>query len=449
MRVFDIILKDLKVMLKDKKTIGIMVIMPIIITTILGGALGGAFVQSENNHKIQIAVVKQYDVKAEKEGFINNLMNNQNLQGTGNFDMDEMEKGLEEFNIEKIIFDEFLESDEIKKIMEYQILDMKEAKEQLKNDKLSAIVIFPEEFTFNMYTNFFTPYRNNIDIEIIGDPDRYIDNQYVTGIFRGFSDSVSTMIIGKNVLFETAMENGIGIEIFEKTEEIIEDMSGIIESLNIKLKTEKVNEKEPLSGFQYYTIAMTAMFILFTAGEGGKLLLEEKDKLTYQRMTMAGVSKSKIALGKFFTIFTFALIQIGIMIAYSSLALKVDWGNPITVGIITLCVVFSIAGLGTMLAAISFKSGNYKMADVFQSIFVFMLSALGGSFLPIDMMPEFIQKLSNYIPNGAALKAYNKAMLGSGLEDIFSFLIILVVLGVVFTTIAIYFLNRKEGWKNA
>ncbi|MTI47515.1 MAG: ABC transporter permease [Firmicutes bacterium] len=446
MRVIDIIIKDLRVLLRDKKTIGIMIIMPIILITILGSALGNVFGGQDNTDKIQIAIVKEYNEVEEAEMFVESLKNNTVFQGIDQENIKDISENLKDFSMEEIIFNEFLKNEEIKEIIEYRVTNLDSAKDLLSNDEISAIVIFPENFAFDMYTNFATPFRNEVSIQILEHPEGYIDNQIVEGIFKGFTDKVSTMVIGKNVFIETMMENGFQLEALNKMDMIMESMSDILDSSSIALKEVNVNKNEPLSGFQYYTIAITSMFILFVAGEGAKLLLEEKDNLTYQRMAIAGTQKSKIVIGKFCTILVFALLQIGIMIAYSAVVLGVEWGNPSLVVLITLCAGFTMAGLGTVLAAVSYRIGNYKMADVFQG-FIFIFAIFGGSFMPVDVLPSFIKPLSNFVPNGLTLKLYQKVMLGSGMNDILIYLIVLLAMAVGFTLIAVFILNGEERWK--
>ncbi len=448
MKVIDIILKDLKVLLTDKKTIGIMILMPVIITTILGAALSNMFSIDENKEQITIAVVKEYDYGKEVDLFINTLQSEQFSQNMNGSQMMNITEQIMKFNMEEMFFKNFLENEDIKGILNYKVIEKEEAKSLLDQNKISSIVILPDKFIYDMYMNFSTPFRNEIYIEVIGGSANYIHNQIVEGIMKGFSEKVSSLIIGKNVYLQIGTAEGIDMSTLFSYKNVIDDISKTLESANITLKTEKVNRKKPLSSFQFYAAAMTAMYILFTAGEGGKLLLEEKENLTYQRMAVAGVSKNKVVLGKYFTIFSFALLQITIMIAYSSLVLGVDWGNSILVSIITLCAAFAIAGLGTMLSAISYSCGSYKMADVFQSIIVFMLSLFGGSFMPIEVLPRIFKKTSNFIPNGVALKAYKNVMLGNGIKEILTSLLVLIAMGVIMTLISIYILKREEGWKN-
>ncbi len=453
MRVFNIIFKDLKVLLTDKKTLGLLIIMPIILTTILGAALGGTFSSDSDKRAIKIAVVKEYDFAYEKDKFMefpnNNFlfqnMNQEQLKGLETY----MENFSGEFNPEEMFFDGFLDNNDMKKMLQYQVLDLEKAKELLRNNEISSIVILPEDFIYNMYVNFFPlPYRNELDIKIINNPDNYIHSQIIEGIMNSFAETSDISIIGKVTYFETGIDEGIDMMTLSNSEEIIQSFYTIIEEAKVQIEEENVDKQKPLSSIEYYAVAMTAMFILFAAGEGAYLLLEEKDNLTYARMTVAGIPKSLIAIGKYFTIFSFTLMQILVMILYSTLVLGVDWGDKWLVALITLCTTFSIAGLGTMLASMCYKSGNYKMANAFSSILIFLLALIGGSYIPIEVLPKFMHNLSNFIPNGAALKAYNSVMLGDNIIQILPFLLSLIGMGVVFTIIAVYILNTEGGIKN-
>jgi len=187
------------------------------------------------------------------------------------------------------------------------------------------------------------------------------------------------------------------------------------------------------------------MFILFAAGQGGRMLLEEKDNLTYQRMSVAGVSKPEILSGKFITVFIIALFQIAVMIIFSDLALKVEWGDPAAVLLISITAAFAVAGLGTFIGAMTYRAGNYKMANAFENVIIQVMALLGGSFFPLDVMPEIMQKLSFLSLNGVALKAYLKILTGYHTEDILTNLLMLGASGAIFILLAVTVLKGEGG----
>ena len=449
MRIIDIVIKDLKIILSDIKATMLLIAMPLILIAILGTALKGSFIQEGNTDTIKIAVVKKYDANEEIYRFIDFLQNSSFSENIDKADINNIEAGIKDLNIDDIFTKDFLQNEEIKKILEYKITGEEDALRQLKSGEISAVLILPQDFVFNMNMNFFTPFRNNIEIKVIGHPDRYISSQIVEGIMEGFSDRISSIIIGKNAFLETAMEVGMGAKAYDEMGSVIDDITKNLEESSVDVDYIEIEGKKPITGFQYYAAGMATMFILFTAGNGGKLLLDEKKNITYQRMTIGGIQKSKIVLGKFFTIFLLSLIQMSLIIIFTSLIYKVKWGAFIYVTLITFCTAFSVAGLGMLLAAITFRNNNYKASDVYQAVIINGMAILGGSFIPIDVLPKFLQTLSNFTLNGLALKSYLSVMQGGSIGMIVSWLIGLIAIGVVLTIIAVYILWEGKGGNHA
>jgi ABC-2 type transport system permease protein len=166
-------------------------------------------------------------------------------------------------------------------------------------------------------------------------------------------------------------------------------------------------------------------------------------------MIIAGIPRFGILAGKLFTVFLIALLQISIMITFSYFALKVRWGSILPVILISLSSAFSIAGIGGALAAATYKTGNYKMAGIFETVVIQSMALLGGSFFPIDIMPSIFQKLSFLSLNGTALKAYLKIMMGYGITDVIGHIAILSGIGVLFMVLSVLILKGKGETENA
>ncbi|WP_432407620.1 ABC transporter permease [Wukongibacter sp. M2B1] len=451
MRVIDILRKDLKIILSDRKALATMILMPIILCTILSFALSGSFMGSDvgSLETFQIAIVKDYNVYEDMKKVEDSLTEGFLGLNLKDEDRKQLVRSARNLKVEEIFFDKFLGNDELKKVVEYRIEDRDTAMELLENKEVAGIVVLPENFLYDMTINFITPFRNIVDIEVIGNAEYIIGSQVTEGIVNGFTDMVSSMIIGKNVFIETTLEEGIGHTAFEDMETIINEITNNIEDLGADIDYVMLEGKEPISSFQYYAAAMGAMFILFAAGYGSRALLEEKNNMTYQRMFMAGTEKWKIVAGKFFMIFVFSFLQISIMVIYSNIVLKVKWGSIATVAIISICTMFAVAGLGTMIGAATFKAGNYKMSIAFDSVIIQVMALVGGSFIPLEILPKFMQNLSIISINGIALKSYLRAMMGYSLGDLKAYLLILLGLGILFISLAVFILRRREDIRHA
>src|SRR5690606_19608654 len=100
---------------------------------------------------------------------------------------------------------------------------------------------------------------------------------------------------------------------FDNLDQLMEGITEVMKSINVDIENVVMEGRKQVSSADYYAVGMMTMFILFAAGVGGRMLLEEKDNQTYQRMVIAGTTKLEILSGNFMTVFLISLLQISVM----------------------------------------------------------------------------------------------------------------------------------------
>ena len=125
----------------------IIIAMPVILTVILSFALGGTFASGGLSEPVKIAVVKQYDENISSEEILGSL--------EGADELPEPAKAaylaqIESFDPEEILFDGFLDSEDMQGIISYTVLDAAAAETALNDYEVSAVVYIPEGF-YNGY----------------------------------------------------------------------------------------------------------------------------------------------------------------------------------------------------------------------------------------------------------------------------------------------------------
>lgn len=451
MKVMSIIRKDLKTILSDKKALAIIIAMPLIIMIILSSALRGMFdgTGGWSIDRLNIAIVRQYDKNEDSLRFDKALKEGILARGVGKEAAEELRAAANDIDPEKIFFEDFLGSEELAKIIAYREEKEERAVEMLNNGEISAVVILPKDFIYDMKINLLTPFRNKINIRMLTHPDRSMSGQIVRSVMEAYSDSMTLVISGKNVLLETAIGHNLMEDGFKEMKETLDGITKVIEGIRTDMYSIEAKERKAVQSSDYYAASMLAMFILFAASHGGRMLLEEKDNITYQRMIIAGTSRLGILAGKFFTVFFIALLQISIMITFSYFVLKVQWGSAFPVVLTSLCAAFAIAGIGSMLAAATYRAGNYKMANIFETVVIQAMAVLGGSFFPVDILPSMMQKLSFLSISGVVLNAYLKIMMGYGISAIMSNIAILAVIGFLSAMLSVLMIKGNGGVKYA
>lgn len=436
----NIIKKDMKVILTDRKAIAILILMPIILTTILSQALSGSFDSGSAIPKFSVAIVKEYDALTTNKELKIKLENSIiGIDGASSI----LENIVDvDFDPEDIFFNDFLENEDLKEIMDYKIMDMDKANQLMSEDKISAIIVLPKNFIVDSYISMLTTFRNNVELVVIKNPSRGLTSAIAKSIVDGYSEILSGMIIAKNVYVSNAIKYDID-NIFSDNLELFLKSLNSVEQPHISVDRVKLNGEEPISSSDYYSVGMMAMFILFGASQGSVMLLKERKEMTYDRMAVAGVSKANILISKYFIIFIIVSLQMLAMISYAAFVLKVNFVNINLILLTSLFAAFAVSGMGILMGVLMFKSQDYKLVGVMSNGVFQVLALLGGSYIPIEVMPKIMQGLSYFPINGLVVKSFLKIMSGYGLDHITLFLALLMLNGVLMFTIGAIIFDRE------
>ena len=185
----------------------------------------------------------------------------------------------------------------------------------------------------------------------------------------------------KSKIFKSMIEslfNKYGTyETIEKLNE--KSVNNVIKSTYDKyVVSENINGKKTVTSAEYYTFAELALIILNVSTVIGELVYKEKQLNTINRIKMSKVSErtmifSKIALG-----IIISILQIILVYIYTTLILKVNWGEN-TLKFILLFIVFGL--FSSMLGAIvgvSCKTDT-AVAGILNGI-MYLICILGGCF---------------------------------------------------------------------
>lgn len=434
---FKILKKDFKIFLSDPTTWSILILMPIILSSILSLALQGSFSSDVRQRPIQIAIVRSYD--KEKES----LLLKEELEKIMKQNEDEKDE-FGSLDPEKIFFESFLNQKEIRALLQYRLMDEKGAKEALKKNEIYSILYLPPGFYYDFGINMMTPYRNKILLSFEENPEYQIRNQMVKGIIQGFFDEMSSLSAAKNRIIAEAIKQGKMERAMKELPKLYEKaQAGPKEAFPIIEKS--ITRDKPITSVQYYTIGMLSMFMMFAAGAQSYELLKEKRGQTYQRQIVAGTSFHQILMGRFCASVLFLLIQQGLLFLFSTLIFKSQFGNFQGLLLCLFISALSMASLSALLTVISFTAENYAVNQMFQNIFIYILALLGGSYIPLDVMPAVVQKIGPFVLNGAILKIFLQNAAGAPLKEMTPYLVGILVQSLIFVGAAFGILKWRRG----
>lgn len=395
--IFNIALKDLKVIFRDRKALAIMLIMPAVIMLILGSALGPMFESTLAIDKFIIAVVDKDD-----------STNSQRF------------------------YQEFLRG-QMGHMFETYIVNEDRANEMLKKEIVPSVIVIPEDFGLNISNN------SPIQIEVRSRAGENFKTGIVKAVVEGYANGYSRYNAVSVALEEILKDKPDMIEKpfrgISNKDALMFDLQSKFENSFIDFNEDNQEENKLVTGMQYYCAGMLVMFVLFGAGMGVKHMAEERENRTLRRLMTTRTGKASVLTGKFLGLMLITLTQALILIVFTSLVYGVDWGNSVLgVLLVTVSCTFTASGLGMMIAAIA---RTMKAADGISQLVVQLFTVLGGGMIPIYMMPDGIKILSKVTVNWWAVNGYYDLMLGGSFIAVLPYCTVMVLMGIVYLGIGI------------
>jgi ABC-2 type transport system permease protein len=141
--------------------------------------------------------------------------------------------------------------------------------------------------------------------------------------------------------------------------------------------------------------------------------------------------------GKLMPYYLINIIQIAIMLGVSSLLFKMSLGHsPAGLVVVSLAAAATATGLGVFVAALARTEAQIGGLTV---LLLLTLSALGGSFIPRFIMPEWLQTIGLVTPHAWALDAYQDLLVrGYGVIEVLPKVGVLAAFALAFFGIGVW-----------
>lgn len=190
-------------------------------------------------------------------------------------------------------------------------------------------------------------------------------------------------------------------------------------------------------------VAGTAiLMLLFSVAGVGTSILEEKENGTINRLLYSPLKGSTILYSKMLFAFFISILQLTAMFLFAWLILNMDMSVNIP-GLILMIIAtsFAVSSLGIFLAAVA---KTRQQAQNLSTIIILVMSAIGGSMIPLFIMPSILQKIALFSVNYWGIQGfYDIFWRALPLEQILPKILILICIGVVMTLASIRLFKRR------
>jgi ABC-type Na+ efflux pump permease subunit len=207
--------------------------------------------------------------------------------------------------------------------------------------------------------------------------------------------------------------------------------------------TSVVGEKNDTKLGLIQAVAGTAiLMLLFSVAGVGTSILEEKENGTINRLLYSPLKGSTILYGKMLFAFFISIIQLTAMFLFAWLIFNMDLSVNIPALILMIiATAFAVSSLGIFLAAVA---KTRQQAQNLSTIIILIMSAIGGSMIPLFIMPAILQKIALLSVNYWGIQGfYDIFWRYLPLEEILPKILILLGIGIIMTLASIKLFQKR------
>lgn len=399
MRMIDLLLKDMKQLVRDWKAAMFLVVMPIAFTLFFGfifGSTGG-----KEDPRLPVGFLDQ-DGGSALSTHLLDLLNS---------------------------------SDAVRPVvLEDESVDQVEKK--VSDKKLAAAVIVPAGYSGQILADEETRLAVIVDADTVAGSTAQSGVQTAVTRLRGAVQtaqlSAKALVAGGGTADETFLQQALDKAVKAWNEPpltVTASQSGAI-----------TEDEEPTALSNPYAQSSPGMMVQFSIagliGAANILVLERKSK-SLQRLLTTAISRLEIIVGHFLTMFVMIFLQVILLIGFGQIALGLNYlREPLATLLLMVTMSLWTASLGLLIGVLAKTEGQVV---IFAMIPMFVLSGLGGAWIPLEFTSQTFQTVGHLLPTAWAMEGIQNIIVrGQGLNSALLPAGIMLAYAVVFFALAVW-----------
>ncbi|GIP24544.1 ABC transporter permease [Paenibacillus sp. J22TS3] len=218
------------------------------------------------------------------------------------------------------------------------------------------------------------------------------------------------------------------------------------QSANFKLAVNTVTDISGAKRMSYQSIGFLIMFMMTSAVNLSELILVNRENRTYFRILSSPISARTYVLSNIFVNLCVMFAQILVALFFLIYVFKLNVGMGIGPMLVILGL-FSLTSVGISLVVVAF-SKNSAGAGALQNFIVMPTCLLSGCFIPLEIMPNAVRRIADFLPQNWVLESFEKLQSGAALGSLWFNMMLLFAFGLMFFLIASYKFGRNNDTRN-
>ncbi len=294
-------------------------------------------------------------------------------------------------------------------------LTLEKGQERLREGESAALLVIPAGYgaALENFTNVQIDYYSATD-PTSPDPVR----QTLDAVMRRVNGAALTAAVAGGVLDRISTQRGASAAIDSWRDSFVSDVYSKTEMLMAQrppavhyVATGGAQESGVNEGFRQSVPGTGSMYVMFTVLGGVAILLRERKRWTLQRLGVLPIRRSQILGGKILTYFTLGMMQYLIVFAVG-LVVGLDFG-PHPLLLLPVMVTFVLCCTALAFAIAPFLNSEGQ-ASVMAQLLSLTLASIGGAWWPLEIVPEFMQRIGHLSPVAWAMDAFQDLLFYGG-----------------------------------
>lgn len=365
--------KDLLLLARDRRTLFILVALPLTFITILGISTGQLFSEREKARRVRLGVV------------------------------DEDQSSLSTKLVSQV--------KELDALEVLELSERREAKQSLAEGKLDVLVFIGSKYSAHVAEldlgDVFYSTEGRLASRLTA-----LDIHVESGAFLA-----SAAQIVQELVFAFALQT-IAPDVL-KAREPLQATRLLAKAREAREQRETTGESEapprvaPVqsrSSIVYQTLvpAYTVMFVFFLVNFMARSFIGEREMGTLDRLRIAPITRTGLLLGKTFPFFVISLVQSALLFLAGKLVFGMSWGaEPWRLVPVIVSTSLAATTLGLLVATVVHTEAQ---VSAYGNFLVLILAAVSGCLMPRSWQPELMQQVGLVTPHAWALIAYDQLL---------------------------------------
>ena len=184
-------------------------------------------------------------------------------------------------------------------------------------------------------------------------------------------------------------------------------------------------------------------FAIFGLVTSAQILVQERKSRTLQRLITTAMRPWQIVAGHMLAMFTVVFLQMLMLVLFGQWVLKVDYlRQPLAIFLVAVMLGFWVSSIGLLIGVLAKEE---QQVILYSMIAMFLFSALGGTWFPLESSSGAFAAVGKLMPSAWAMNGFQNILIrGLGLESVWMAVGALSAYAIGFFLLAVWRFRRME-----